>query len=134
MDWQPWVDDGVIAQDNSQRAEANQTVAAAWNMAVDARRALQAGDLPAADARLRECFLKAACALVQSEGYAPATNCTFELARKASEAYFGPTIAGDLFSSVDALDADGASDHKAVKRGVTACATFAAVVGSRIDL
>jgi hypothetical protein len=136
MDWQAWIDEGLIEPDETQKQTATETVAAAWNIALDARRNYYAGQLEEADELLREAFLTATRALIQHEGYTPCVECDLDLARKAGLEYFGPTIATDLFSSVDVIDGpcnDGEHDH-AVKRGVMACATYAAVVGSRVDL
>ncbi len=134
MDWQAWIDDGLIEPDETQKKTATHTVAAAWNIALDARRQYYAGNLEHADELLREAFRTATHALIQSEGYTPCVDCDLELARRAGVEYFGPTIACDLFDRVDSIDATSNGDGEAVKRGVTACATYAAVVGSRLDL
>ena len=134
MDWQSWVDEGLIVRDEEQKREAPDTVSQAWDVALRARQSYLAGDLDAADELLREVFLTATHALVQSEGFTPCVECDLKLARKAAEAYFGPSITGDLFDTVDVIDAGSDDTNHAVKRGVTASATYAAVVGSRLDL
>jgi hypothetical protein len=134
MDWQSWVDEGFIEPDAGQKACATQTVATAWNLALDARRAYEAGDLDSADTLCREALRAASCALLQSEGYSVDEKLTLDHARKTGEAYFGPTITADLFRCLKTIDAGREGRDHAVKRGVMAASTYAAVVGSRIDL
>jgi hypothetical protein len=133
MNWQAWIDEGLIEPDEGLRADASATVARAWDIALEARQHYYEGKLAQADDLLREAFLTATRGLLQSEGYTPCVDCDFEFARKTGIEYFGPTIAKDLFGCVDDIDI-GCTDDHAVKKGVMACATYAAVVGSRVEL
>ena len=134
MDWQPWIDEGLIEPDEGQRAQAAETIAVAWEIAQKARAEHQADNLAQAEDLLRQAFLTATIALIQSEGYSTCTECDLEFARATGERYFGATITQDLFSRLDDINGNGAHDAHAIKRGVVASATYAAVVGSRLDL
>jgi len=134
MDWQSWVDQGYIAPDNKQCKLAGETIAVAWGFSHDARAQYHMGNLHEADELLREAFLNATRALIQSEGYTPCVDCDFELARMAAMNYFGPTISKDLFAAVDDINQGSGEDDRAIKRGVVASATYTAVVGSRLGL
>ena len=57
MDWQSWVDEGLIVRDEQQKREAPDTVSQAWDVALHARQSYLAGDLDTADKLLREVFL-----------------------------------------------------------------------------
>lgn len=97
MDWQRWVDAGVLAPAPTGRIRVEPTIRRAWSRVTDARQASLAGEWDEADEKLRAAFATAGHALVCYHYLDLYGECDFELAEEFAVHFYGEKPVIPLF-------------------------------------
>lgn len=97
MDWQPWVDEGVLGSAPIGRARLEPMIRRAWARVGESSRAYQVGRWETADEKLREAFSTAGHAIVCAQNLDPYGECDFELAEEFAVHAYGERFVRPLF-------------------------------------
>lgn len=97
MDWQCWVDDGILDSAPAGRARVEPMIRRAWARVGESSAAYGVADWETADARLRAAFATASHALVCYHYLDLYGECDFELAEKFAVHFYGEKFVGPLF-------------------------------------
>ncbi|MBE0417332.1 MAG: hypothetical protein IBX63_06170 [Coriobacteriia bacterium] len=97
MDWQCWVDDGILAPAPMGRVRVEPIIRRAWQRVADSRAAYAVGDWETADTQMRQAFATASHALVCYHYLDLYGECDFELAEKFAVHFYGQSLAGPMF-------------------------------------
>ncbi|MDY0087594.1 MAG: hypothetical protein RBS78_03460 [Coriobacteriia bacterium] len=98
MDWQRWVDAGILGPAPTGRVRVEPTIRRAWARVGDARDASLSGEWDTADEKLRAAFATAGHALVCYHYLDLYGECDFELAEEFAVGYYGKDFVGPLFA------------------------------------
>jgi hypothetical protein len=97
MDWQPFVDEGILDSAPRGRIRVEPMIRRAWQRAVEATDASKAGMWDTADAQLRLAFSTASHALVCYDNLDMYGEVDFELAERFGVHYYGEGLVVPLF-------------------------------------
>lgn len=97
MDWQCWIDAGILHPAPTGRIRVEPTIRRAWERVSDSRDAYGVGDWEVCDAKLREAFATASHALVCYQNLDLFTDVDFALAEKFAVHFYGPELVGPMF-------------------------------------
>lgn len=141
MDWQRWLDDGLVRPSETARERALPTCKHAWDRVVEARAAYLAGEWERADERLRSAMKTATEALFYYHDYEPTAPDSYELAHRACREVFSDWLVERIFDQAEGLHellpledtVDEETSH-AIRRSVAASSELVALIESFVFL
>ncbi|MDA3935883.1 MAG: hypothetical protein PF636_03330 [Actinomycetota bacterium] len=141
MDWQRWIDDGLVRPSDTANERALPHCTDAWDRVVEARHAYLAGQWELADERLRTAMKTAAEALVYYHHFEPTAPDSYELAHRACREVFGERMIERIFDRADILknmmplpETIPELESREVRRSVAASAELVALVEAFVYL
>lgn len=137
MDWQRWVDAGILGPAPVGRARVKPIIRRAWARVSESHNAYKAGDWESADTKLRAAFATASHALVCYHYVDLYGECDFELAEEFGTHFYGEDFVGPLFERARTLRALMPLDpvlseemDRKVRNSIASSASYVALVES----
>lgn len=135
MDWQKWVDAGILGPAPAGRLRVEPTIRRAWSRVGDARLAYKAADWETADRKLREAFATASQALVCYHYLDTYDDVDFELAEEFALNFYGEKFVGPIFERARTLrrlmplgDTLDEETDRIVRNSVASSSSYVAIV------
>lgn len=138
MEWEPFVEEGVLAASANAKADSMPRLTDAWNSAIEARRECLDFRYDTADAAQREAMTAAGESLCNYYGFRFAEPVTLDASRRLCVAFLKPGIGDRIFDRAHILNAMlplpneqlDEDDEKRVRHSVGASAELASMVES----